>query len=95
MRVAVLRWQAFTGDAAKFAQDGRALAEVAIERDSEAASTRIGRVMLSTKPLEVAVLPCLSYATLAVFLGRNSNSDSTLIKSRLSLRRTGAAIRKF
>ena len=49
----------------------------------------------STKPLEVAVLPCLSYATLAVFLGRNSNSDSTLVKSRFSLRRTGAANRKY
>ena len=30
--VAVLRWQAFTGETAVFAQDGRSLAEIAIER---------------------------------------------------------------
>jgi DNA modification methylase len=36
--VALLRWQAFAGDTAKLAEDGRSLAEVAIERDSEAAS---------------------------------------------------------
>jgi hypothetical protein len=32
---------------------------------------------------------CLSFATLAVFLGRNYTFDSTLTQTRLSLRRTG------
>jgi DNA modification methylase len=32
--VTVLRWQAFTGQTAILARDGRSLAEVALERDS-------------------------------------------------------------
>jgi DNA modification methylase len=36
--VALLRWQAFTGEMARLAKDGRTLAEVAIERRGEAAS---------------------------------------------------------
>jgi DNA modification methylase len=33
--VALLRWQAFTGETATLAQDGRSLAEIAIERRGE------------------------------------------------------------
>jgi DNA modification methylase len=36
--VALLRWQAFTGETATLAKDGRSLAEVAIERHGGAAS---------------------------------------------------------
>jgi DNA modification methylase len=37
--VAVLRWQAFTGETATLAEDGRSLTEVALERISGAATT--------------------------------------------------------
>jgi DNA modification methylase len=43
--VAVLRWQAFTGETATLAQDGRSLAEIAIARHGGAPQrARIGRV---------------------------------------------------
>ena len=78
--VAVLRWQAFTGQEATLDGDGRSFAEIAAERsrasaDASAAMTEDGRDTMPRKPIELTDEQRGEIETLAALLNQDQIAD--------------------